>query len=456
MASNKNQYRDFRQETIDYIKENLVDADPNYDGFTDFFKNIFSFNKNLDADLGNFDKYMGRICEINDITSAKLDEIIAEVHSVEGTYEAKFNGYFSNLTCCSSLLNRLFAEISEESFEMSFDKNLIYSFWNDSIALEEMRIKFEYLSDEELSNLDVSDFTDEELAVYMQEVMNRMNTDNADHLLALIEEAGKSNPAIQDVYIGVLLSLIVSERVSLEKAEEYSRLIAEFILQTCSYSDRAKLFEFPIFVAPGMTIKYSFYIELKGTSPDAIIKLQTSILEQTGRIKIALNDSNFIKPDWNKNGWDSLSYGFDVGGVTVEVDLIKILAGTLKVTLTFPYEENEYFKMTQKVIIEVKNEPNQFKLPERAAVPVMVPVATAVAMHVTWAEQAWQDISNWCSQAVEDIGEWLEANWGWVVLGVAIVAAIIVCVFFPGAIPAAIAAISSLAQAILPVAQAVT
>jgi len=116
--------RDFRAATIADIRANLVDdenAGDFWDSVGDWFQDVFSFDKDLRADLSNFDQYMGRICEINDITAQKLDRIVGDVHAVEGLYAARMEADAYNFGQVSGMLKVLTEEISKGDFEKGFD-----------------------------------------------------------------------------------------------------------------------------------------------------------------------------------------------------------------------------------------------------------------------------------------------------------------------------------------------
>ena len=153
--------RDFRAETIENIRENLVD-DENAGGFWDsigdFFCDVFSFNKSLDADLGNFDKYMDRICEINDITAEKLQQIVDDVHTVENLYTTYMDMNSYNFGQISKMLKLLSDEVGKEDFEKSFDAAAVGTKLG-TYGICQLKIDLSGLSDElfalELENLSI-------------------------------------------------------------------------------------------------------------------------------------------------------------------------------------------------------------------------------------------------------------------------------------------------------------
>lgn len=191
--------RDFSAATIDNIKTNLVDESPDgfWDSVGDFFRGVFSFNKSLDSDLGNFDKYMDRICEINDITEAKFNQIIADVHIVENTYSNQFDADAYNILQVLSMMNILSSEVGKGDFEKAFDKNAVNNQLNgfqlknppmdfsgmspelaskviSMLPVDEVPDALAQLSVDELCDLTLEEFDDDKSVIYYEEVANRI------------------------------------------------------------------------------------------------------------------------------------------------------------------------------------------------------------------------------------------------------------------------------------------
>jgi len=194
--------RDFRADTIENIRDNLADdenAGSFWDSVADRFRDVFSFNKTLDSDLGNFDKYMGRICEINNITVAKLKEIIDDVHIIENTYSNQISMDTSNTLQIKCILDELAAEIGNDDFEKSFDKAALdtklgsyqlddtppdFSGLSPDLAVkvlsllpeEELPAALALLSVDDLCDLNIDHFNENQQYIYYQDITRRLNS----------------------------------------------------------------------------------------------------------------------------------------------------------------------------------------------------------------------------------------------------------------------------------------
>lgn len=318
--------RDFRQETIEYIRRNLVDDNPDWDAFYDFFRNHFSFNKNLEDDLSNFDKYMARVCEINDITASKLDRIIEDVYSVENSNDAKLNDKLSGLRQCRSLLEKLDSEIDSENFEINFDKNVIYAHWNQVGKLEELRRGLEGMSLEDLMNMDVDNLSEAEQDVYTEVLMRRiMDSDEIDQpeLMNRLEKLGTLSDLKNRIYIGMILNEYL-----LNPTPEQAEMIAEMIASSyATFSDEETLVEIP-FLIPYGTAKFSIGASLKTDSPNAVVDFQTSLRDKMLKISTAVGESKIMA----EGSAEGINFGVEVGGVSTKVNVGLMAAGIIQMT----------------------------------------------------------------------------------------------------------------------------
>jgi len=362
--------RDFREETINYIRRNLVDADPNWDAFYDFFRDVFSFNKNLEDDLSNFDKYMVRVCEINDITASKLDQIVEDVYSVENANDAKLIDQTSGLRQCRSLLEKLYSEISRDDFEAGFNKSILYDHWNNTAALEKLRRALENMSAEELIEMDISGLSEAEQEVYTEVLMNKMMAPDLSEidqpeLMSRLQALGAWSDLKNKIYIGLLLtSYIVNPGP--EQVELVAALIAELAASSpIAFSVEGTLIEIP-FLVPNGTAKYSVEVSLTPDSPNAVMELQASLTDNLLKISTAVGKSSIFISE----SIDSMSLGAEVDGVSVELNANLLLAGILNVTWSSEVETEGCGVSTSLEVTTSMNRPQLQKTP--ALTPVSV------------------------------------------------------------------------------------
>lgn len=182
--------RDFRQATIEMMQTELVDNDPEWklDNITDGIQTIFTLNASLKEDMSNFGKYMGRVLEINDITSKRLEEIIIAVHEVEDYHKYWFELGVQEMQGYSQVLKNMAAELLRSDFATTFDASGMRSQWLDMLAirtherldkkLEEYAVALKTMITKELLAVDVDTLTASERVVYYTELYRRLNAPN--------------------------------------------------------------------------------------------------------------------------------------------------------------------------------------------------------------------------------------------------------------------------------------
>lgn len=177
--------RDFRKETIDHIRENLVDQNPNWDAVWDWVWGWGIFDIDLKDDLSNMDDYMRRICEINDVTKEKLDEIVADVHGIETLYAIFTDGAAEEYTIRKNMFDAMKQALQNPDFERRFDPTALDGVLSAMVTAKaiydlsgfsnEMLGKLlEALDTERLLNVDPSKLNDKQRELYYEELYRRL------------------------------------------------------------------------------------------------------------------------------------------------------------------------------------------------------------------------------------------------------------------------------------------
>lgn len=115
--------RDFREETLNKMLEELVDENADFDGLFDWVSSLS--DKELEDDLSNFDEYMKWWLEINDVTREKLKEIISKVHSIEWRHSSNIQVSRMDMENLAARTQLLADTINDKDFERIYDKDAL-------------------------------------------------------------------------------------------------------------------------------------------------------------------------------------------------------------------------------------------------------------------------------------------------------------------------------------------
>ncbi len=132
--------RDFRESTIGTLGSDLragiIDADctSGWDSghWTALFCNNLGINA-LEEDMSNVDKYLKQVCEVNDITSDRFEQIITNVRAVETAYAGKFTEGKEALGTLRKVFERFIAEMNG-NFPASVDFTSLLEDINGTLA----------------------------------------------------------------------------------------------------------------------------------------------------------------------------------------------------------------------------------------------------------------------------------------------------------------------------------